>query len=151
MKTFIRTLAIFTFVLIVSATAFAQKTVVRDATAKRMLLGNHKLALQWISWDYFGIARVTEKSGVVYIKGEQKQRRGTDFVTVDGRITEINAKDFVFEGTIITQVSHINGGQPCTREGEFTFRITGKRRYWRLKEIDNPCDQVADYVDVFFR
>lgn len=151
MKTSLKVLVISLLVLVFSTAALAQKTVVRDSSAKRMLLGNHKLALQWVSWDYFGVARITEKSGVVYLKGEQKQRGGTDFVKIDGRITEINARDFVFEGTIVTQVSHINGGEPCTRDGEFTFRITGKRKYWRMKEIDNPCDQVADYVDIFFK
>lgn len=134
-----------------SVSVFAQKTVVNDAAAKTSLLGKHKLALQWISWDYFGSADITQKGGVISVKGSQKQRGGTDFVTIDGRITEINSKDFVFQGKIVTQISHINNGEPCEREGEFTFRITGKRKYWRMKEIDNPCDQVADYVDIFFK
>ena len=134
-----------------SCAALAQKTIVNNARAKSMLLGKHRLALQWVSWDYFGTATVTERGGALYVKGEQKQRRGTDFVKIDGRITEINAKDFKFEGTIITQVSHINGGQPCTRDGEMTFKITGSRKYWRLAEMTNPCDSVTDYVDIFFR
>jgi hypothetical protein len=37
------------------------------------------------------------------------------------------------------------------REGRFTFRITGTRRYWRMKEMNNPCEDVADYVDVYLR
>lgn len=132
--------------------AFGQeKTVVRNAGAKSMLLGKHKFALQWISWDYFGIATVTAKGGVLYLKGEQKSRKDSDYVKIDGVIREINARNFVFEGTIVTQVSHINGGEACTREGEMVFRITGKRRYWRLQEMDNPCDGVTDYVDLFFR
>jgi len=131
--------------------AFAQQTVVNSAKAKTMLLGRHKVSLQWISWDYFGAATVTNRGGTLYLKGEQKERGGTDFVKINGTITEINAKDFVFNGTITTQVSHINGGEPCTREGEMTFKITGSRKYWRLMEMDNPCDGVTDYVDIFFR
>ena len=56
-----------------------------------------------------------------------------------------------FDGKVITQVTHINGGKPCERTSEMTFRITGKRKYWRLQQIDNPCDGVADYVDIYFR
>jgi len=130
---------------------FAQRTVVNNANAKSMLLGKHRFSLQWISWDYFGTATVTQRGGTLYLKGEQKSRKGSDFVRIDGRITEINAKNFVFDGTITTQVSHINGGQPCTRDGEMTFKITGTRRYWRLAEMDNPCDGVTDYVDIFFK
>ncbi|MDQ3801486.1 MAG: hypothetical protein M3384_18850 [Acidobacteriota bacterium] len=148
---------IWTSLLIISVfgvSAFAQqreKTAVSDAKAKAMLLGRHKLALQWISWDYFGAANVTERGGVLYLKGNQRQRGGADYLTVDGRITSVEAKEFSFSGKIITRVSHINGGEPCVREGDFTFKITGKRKYWRLQQIDNPCEAVADYVDIFFR
>jgi hypothetical protein len=137
--------------IVFSLPVFAQKTVVNDTRASAMLLGRHRLSLQWISWDYFGTAIVTNRRGSFYLKGEQKQRRGTDFVRVDGKITEINAKNFKFDGTIIMQVSSINNGEPCKREGEMTFRINGNRRYWRLAEMTNPCDAVTDYVDIFFR
>ncbi|MCY7374505.1 MAG: hypothetical protein LH472_00850 [Pyrinomonadaceae bacterium] len=135
-----------------NAAAFAQeKTVVNDANARKMLLGKHLLSLQWISWDYFGAANVVNKHGVLYLKGEQRQRKGTDYVKVDGVITEINAQDFKFDGTIEMQISHINNGAPCQREGAMTFAVTGKRKYWRLQEMDNPCDAVTDYVDIYFR
>ena len=128
-----------------------QKTEINNANAAKMLAGRHKLSLQWISWDYFGIATVKNARGIYSIKGEQKGRGNTDFVTIDGLITRIDAKEFVFEGKIVLQISHINGGQPCERDGEFTFKITGKRRYWRLMQMDNPCDPVTDYVDIYFR
>ena len=132
--------------------AFAQeKTVVNNTKAKTMLLGKHLLSLQWISWDYFGTATVTNKNGVFYLKGTQKAKKGSDYVKIDGVITQIDAKEFKFDGTIITQISHINNGEPCTRTGEMTFKITGKRKYWRMQEIDNPCDTAADYVDIYFR
>ena len=128
-----------------------EKTVVKDVKARNMLLGKHLLSLQWISWDYFGSATVTNKHSVYYLKGRQKQRGGTDFVEVDGVITEINAKNFKFDGKITMQISHINGGKPCVREGEMTFAVAGKRKYWRLQEMDNPCDTATDYVDIYFR
>lgn len=128
-----------------------QKTVVNDAKAAQMLVGRHKLSLQWISWDYFGAATVTNRRGVFYLKGNQKQRGGTDFLELDGVITEINAGNFKFDGKITMQISHINNGKPCARAGEMTFAITGKRKYWRLQEMQSPCDVTTDYVDIYFR
>ena len=127
------------------------KVIVNDMAAKQMLLGVHRFSLQWISWDYFGKATVTEKNGSLFIKGEQRGRGNDDLVTMDGVITRVDAKEFTFEGEIVTRVSHINNGQPCKRTGEMIFRITGNRRYWRLQQMDNPCDEAADYVDIFFR
>ena len=133
--------------------AAQDKTHIRDAAAARMLLGRHKLSLQWVSWNYFGVATVTDRRGAYVLKGEQKGRgqSNSDFVTVDGTITAIDSKEFTFSGKIITQVSHINGGKPCIRDGVFTFKITAKRRYWRMQQMDNPCDPVTDYVDIYFR
>ena len=143
-------LTIVVALLTVAVTA-QDRTVVKDAPAAKMLLGRHMLSLQWISWDHFGSATVTKSDGVYSIVGEQKGRGNTDFLKIEGTIRSINAKQFVFEGTIVSQVSHINGGAPCSREGEFTFKITGKRKYWRLVQMDNPCDPVTDYVDIYFR
>lgn len=138
--------------VILCAAAYAQtRTEINSGQAAKMLLGRHKLSLQWISWDYYGTANVVNTKGVYRLKGEQKGRGNSDLLTVEGVITSIDAKEFVFEGKIVTQVSHINGGEPCVREGTFTFRITGKRKYWRMQQIDNPCDQAADYVDIYFR
>ena len=132
--------------------AFAQeRTAVNDRAAAKMLLGTHKLSLQWISWDYFGVATVTNRHGLYSVKGAQKGRGSTDFVRIDGKITSVDTKEFKFDGIITMQISNINGGQPCERKGEMTFRITGKRKYWRLTEMDNPCDKVTDYVDIYFR
>jgi hypothetical protein len=149
----LRRAALFTVLalIIVTSVHAQKKTDINNAAAAKMLVGRHKLSLQWISWDYFGIVTVNNIRGVYSIKGEQKGRGNTDFVTIDGAIARIDAKEFTFEGKIVLQISHINGGQPCERDGEFTFKITGKRKYWRLQQMDNPCDPVTDYVDIYFR
>ncbi len=137
--------------LVLFSAAFAQeRTAINDATAAKMLLGRHMFALQWISWDHFGSATVVKRNGVYFLKGEQKGRGNTDHLLIDGHVISIDAKEFVFDGTIETRVSHINGGEPCTRTGEMVFKITGKRKYWRLQQMDNPCEPVTDYVDIFF-
>jgi hypothetical protein len=123
--------------------------VARADAEKPRLLGKHKLSLQWISWKDLGDAVVTEDADGIHLKGEQ--RGGDDFVTVDGLVTDIANGSFTFEGQIVTRVSYINQGQPCVRSGRMTFSIKGKRRYWRLREMDNPCDTATDYVDLYLR
>jgi hypothetical protein len=128
------------------------KTIVNNSTAAKQLLGKHKLSLQWIGWDRwsdFGNAKVTERRGKLFLEG--KQQKGGDSVTIDGQILEINAKDFKFRGKIVTQVSHINEGQACERNGDMVFKITNNRKYWRLQQMQNPCSTVTDYVDIFMR
>lgn len=128
-----------------------ERTKVSDQAAARMLLGRHKLSLQWISWDYFGSVGVKQARGIYSLKGEQRGRGSKDYLTIEGMIVSIDKNQFVLEGDIVTRISHINGGKPCTRHGDFTFKITGKRKYWRMQEMDNPCDDATDYVDIYFR
>jgi len=126
------------------------RTLVHDQPALDRLMGKHLLSLQWISWRRFGTVEITDDRGLLVIKGEQRARRGDDYLKIDGIILEVGKRFFRFEGTIVTRVSYINEGKPCRRRGRFVFRITGKRKYWRLKQRDNPCDVAADYVDIYF-
>lgn len=127
-----------------------------DAAARARLVGDHMLTLQWLGWgDLSGAGKVVvEDAGdTLPMRGEQ---RGTgenadDYVRIDGRIVAASRDGFVFEGTILTRVHHIANGAECRRSGRFTFKATGKRRYWRLQEMQNPCDSATDYVDVYFR
>lgn len=126
-------------------------TIVKNEEARAKLLGDHKLSLQWISWDRFGTVTAVEKNGLITLKGEQHGKTGSDFVSIDGVVTEIDKNSFTFNGSIVTKVSFINGGAACVRQGNLTFRITGSRKYWRLKEMDSPCGPETDYVDIYFR
>lgn len=140
---------VLTFVL-ASASAAQERTIINDRAAAS-LPGKHKLSLQWISWDYFGTVTVTNNAGVYSVSGSQKGRRNRDYLNIEGMIVSVDAKQFVFEGKVEIQVSHINGGKPCIRQGDLTFKITGKRKYWRMQEMDNPCDEATDYVDIYFK
>jgi hypothetical protein len=128
------------------------KTVIKDAAAAQKLLGEHRLQLQWIAYESKvpGKAAVVDEGGVWKLKGQQKDAKGNS-VTVDGIITEVAAKTFAFEGTIVTTIDHINAGQPCVRKGKMSFLLYGARPYWRLTQIQNPCDSATDYVDLFLR
>lgn len=128
----------------------------------KLLVGNHMLSLQWISWEKFGKATITKTDtpNVYSIFGmqdgaicsdEEDGRKNADYLMIEGTITPKSKTRLVFEGKIIQKVHHINGGMPCVREGTFIFLSTQGRRYWRMQEMKNPCDECTDYVDIYFK
>jgi hypothetical protein len=125
-------------------------TQVNDEAAAEQLLGSHPLSLQWIGWDKPGACDVTRDGELLTLTGSQKNKAG-DFLEVRGVVERVDARSFVLVGTIRTHVSYIAQGRTCERTGRHTFRMTGKRRYWRLAQMQNPCDGVVDYVDIYLR
>lgn len=118
---------------------------------QRNLVGQHGLTLQWISWEYRGTVTITEENKVLKIRGIQRSKENTtDSVSIDGVLEVISDKEIQFKGKIITTVSYNNGGKPCEKEGTYTFKKTGNRRYWRLQEMKNCDGVVVDYVDLYF-
>ncbi|HHT7856159.1 hypothetical protein [Pasteurella multocida] len=112
------------------------------------LIGEHKLSLQWVSWEKFGSVDILRDADGLSIEGMQELNG--NFVSLFGRINVIDENVFLFTGEIVTRVDHINNGKVCTRQGTYEFRATGKRKYWRLQQMENPCEAVTDYVDVYF-
>jgi hypothetical protein len=130
----------------------APPTQVMSASARSQLLGKHKFQLHWISWNRwkdFADLTVVERQGKLFIKG--RQQKSGDYLEIDGFASQIEDKQFTFQGLIVTRVSYKNNGNPCRRDGTMTFKIIGKRRYWRLQEMQSPCDETTDYVDIFLR
>lgn len=143
-------------VILVPRTALAQ--------TEAQLLGNHRFALQWISWDRFGTAIVSPgtRPGEYFVTGYQPgtasgdAKRAGDYLSLNGTITEFTGSRFRFEGTIVVKVDTLEGddgnaGTACIRRGSFTFAATGGRRFWRLQEMQSPCGGHVDYVDIFMR
>jgi len=127
------------------------KVVVAQTNFDAFYVGTHRLTLQWLDKAANGKAIVTKNAkGQLEIKGEQRKGE-KDFVTIDGIIISVGEREFNFSGTIITCANYINNGQPCEKKGNYTFKATGKRKYWRLQQMDN-CEgnSVVDYVDIFF-
>lgn len=113
--------------------------------------GTHMCSLQWISWKRFGSVILKRNSdATLKCTGGQKSTTTDDYLKLDGDITVVNPLHLKFTGKIITCVSHINNGKPVVREGEFNFTVAGQRRYWRMREMNNPKDGCCDYVDIYF-
>jgi hypothetical protein len=123
-----------------------------ESNLEEKIIGNHLLSLQWISWKNFGSAKITKSDRVNTYKvtGIQRSSTNEDYLKIEGLITPISDKHLVFEGTIETSVYYLNGGKSCIRTGKFNFKSSGSRKYWRLQEKKNPCDNAIDYVDLYF-
>jgi hypothetical protein len=118
---------------------------------QRNLIGSHGITLQWVGWEYRGIAKVTEEGKILKIKGLQKSKENkTDSVSINGKLEIINDREIKFTGKIITTVHYNNEGKPCEKDGVYTFKKTGNRKYWRLQEMQNCDGVVVDYVDLYF-
>lgn len=131
-------------------------TKIMDRDAAQTLLGKHRLTLQWISREQPGKISVTNDNGLYYIKGLQTDKgdllhsKSRHVMKIDGVISEINARSFLFSGTINILLGGRNNNQACIREGTFSFRYReGNSKFWRLKENENPCHDHTDYIDVY--
>ncbi|VAW76785.1 hypothetical protein MNBD_GAMMA12-2278 [hydrothermal vent metagenome] len=129
------------------------QTTINNQAAKKKLMGTHNFNLHWLDEKQMGSVKITEKDGQLYIKGNQTITSGdgiNDSLNIEGTISQVNKRNFIFNGKIITKVNHVAAGKDCVRQGKMTFRISGKRKYWRLKENRNPCSEVTDYVNIYF-
>ena len=122
-----------------------------DAYARQQLLGEHKLTVQWIGWDDLaqaGQVRIDPAGAVLAVMGAQvgEDKR----LDIAGHITALVEDGFVFEGAITLQDMEGPDIQTCVRSGRMHFTTRGIRQYWRLQQMDNPCGNGTDYVDIYF-
>jgi hypothetical protein len=138
--------------LVLPAIAQADPTI-SDQAAAGQVLGKHALTLQWLGFGDLrtaGIVNVVAKDGHWLLTGKQQAKEG--FVTLDGEVVAIDKTTFDFQGKVVTKADGINNDQPCEREGRYTFLKKPGKKYWRMQPIENnPCDPVADYIDIYLR
>ena len=126
----------------------AQRTIVRDPAALARLRRNSGISLQWISFESAarGRVHVTDRGGLVHLRGSQAGNGGE--LRLDGDVLSIDGPSFTFRGRI-SIVDTPDPGRNCVRDGTFDFRVTQRRRYWRLQQME-ACDGLTDYVDIYF-
>ena len=119
---------------------------------KKVRQGKHSFTIQWITFNKSnpGNVLIKEIGDEEYsIEGEHRDAKTKDYVTIKG--TFLNQGNILkFNGTIISKINHINGGQPCELKGLSIFKASGKRKYWRLQQMLNCDGQTTDYIDIFF-
>lgn len=126
----------------------AERTQVEDPSALARLRSNSGVTLQWIGWEHRGRVRVSERNGLVHLSGAQSARGGPGRLTLEGDVLEIDASSFTFRGRIAISDTP-DAGRDCVRDGTYEFRVTQRRRYWRLQQMEQ-CDGLTDYVDIYF-
>lgn len=138
-----------------AALAAPAATEIIDPAAAQALIGPHRFSLQWISWTEFGEANVTVDNGLYRIQGSQTNPAGSNaaqarqLLRIDGVFSRIETKLLHFEGTIDIRLGRGGDTSTCRREGKMTFRFRkGKTRSWRLQQMQNPCIDHVDYVDI---
>ncbi|MFM9865367.1 MAG: hypothetical protein ACKVRO_17375 [Micropepsaceae bacterium] len=133
----------------VHARTLGDTQIVSEAALAK-LKNNKGVTLQWLWGASPAKLAVNETPEGVMISGQQGPHNG-DQLVVNGVITRIEAKTFWFKGRIA--ITDNETTEICVREGTYTFRIIGARRFWRLKENAANCPgraDLADYVDIRF-
>jgi hypothetical protein len=129
--------------------AASERTIVDDPAALARLRRNSGITLQWIGFQSPARGHVIVSGrGLVHLRGSHAERRGPGRLTLDGDVLRIEARSFSFRGRIVISDTP-DRGRNCVRDGAYEFRVTQRRRYWRLQDIE-ACDGLADYVDIYF-
>ncbi|MEA3012157.1 MAG: hypothetical protein QOD42_702 [Sphingomonadales bacterium] len=127
-----------------------ERTIVNDRAALQRLRRNSGITLQWISFETRarGHVAATMRGGLLHLSGSQAERRGPGRLTLDGDVLRVDPRSFTFKGRILIAGAP-DPGRNCVRDGTYEFRVTQRRRYWRLQDFE-ACDGLADYVDIYF-
>lgn len=123
-----------------------QKTEIKSQAAYERLLHNSGISVQWLWTDARGKLNAVDDNDVVRLEGGHANENGS--VTIKGRVLSISADRFTFRGTILI-VDAPDKGRRCERTGDYEFRATGKRKYWRLQQME-ACGGLTDYVDIYY-
>lgn len=125
----------------------AQKSV--NTVTENALIGEHIFGVQFI-WDGYGSATISrDEEGKLVIKGVQYSSNKEEYVLLEGKIAVIDDKNFTITGQLKLFTEGCCG--LLDRDISYTFRKTGNRKYWRLKEREDLCSQYtcAYYMDIF--
>lgn len=126
------------------------ETEIASEAALTKLKRNKGVTLQWLWNAKPGALTVTETPDGVRLRGGQGPDEGKT-LSLDGVVLRLDAKSFTFKGRI--EIFEPEAGEACIRDGVLTFRITGARKFWRMKENAAECKgraNIADYVDIRF-
>ncbi len=128
------------------ALAPVQKTQINDQAAYERLLNNSGVTLQWLWSAQRGKMNAIDDNDVVRLEGTQANHEGT--LKVKGEVVSIGRDSFVLRGTILI-LDAPDKGRRCERTGDYEFKATGKRKYWRLQQME-ACGGLTDYVDIYY-
>lgn len=116
-------------------------------------IGLHPLTLHWIDTDLnnAGEVNIRRYNGVLQLSGTQvgKGDNKGDYISIQGVITEYSESLFKLTGEIVTRLRFDNCGLPCVMNGEFFFKKSNGKKYFRLQESKSACSTTTNYIDIY--
>jgi hypothetical protein len=143
--------------LLAGAVAHGQSTPAAPARLDERWLGVHALGVNRVNDGRRNQqATLSERDGRLYLEGEA--RKGAYWLKLAGSVVRIDARELVLQGEL-RGVPDMRWADEAPREratrGEFTFRATKGRAFWRLYEVDgvdcvcdDGCGNDFCYVDI---
>ena len=123
-------------------------TRILDPVMAGKLKENKGITLQWIDWDRRGTVWISDTDGEWALRAAQSELQGPGALFLDGRIVEIGADYFLFDG--IVRITNTPGaGRTCEKRAVWRFAVTQNRPYWRIRQFE-WCDGLTDYIDIYF-
>ncbi len=129
-----------------------------------------KLAKHYVGVKGFGVNRVnrakrtgsvsitTADDGQLILSGSLKN--GDFHIEIQGNVHPVSRREFILDGTFSGAPNLSFRNEPPsvrTTTGRFLFRATGKRRYWRMYEVNGAdcvcgegCGNEFCYIDISF-
>lgn len=122
----------------------------KQETAENKLLGEHPFGVQFI-WDGYGTCTITKEKDGIKIEGSQFSKDREDYLLIKGTVKIVDERAFTVTGSLKINIKDCCG--KAEKEGIFTFKRWGKRKFWRLQnpERKHLCDMYVChyYIDVF--
>lgn len=114
-------------------------------------IGKYPLTVQLIS-DIPGFVEIYQNQDTLILKGQTISNDSSGFLYIDGTLSEIQTDSFKLSGIIDVKSIEQCCGR-VTKKGNWTFRRTENRDFYRLKERDElcPCDKCCYYIDIHLK
>ncbi len=144
----------------VAASARAAETAVAVAKSlEASYVGTHRLRVNRIPGrEWTGTVTITKQDGALHLEGSL--RHGAHHLEMSGTVEPESARKFHLDGELRGVPDMAWADEPPrerTTRGRFTFEATGRRRFWRLYQIDgrecvcnDGCGNDFCYIDVEF-
>ena len=143
----------------IGAAAAGQTPPNRAPALEASYLGTHRLRVNRIPGrEWAGAVTITRQGGALRLEGGL--RHGEHHLELSGTVDPESPRKFHLDGELRGVPDMAWAGEPPrerTTQGRFTFEATGRRRFWRLYQVDgrecvcnDDCGNDFCYIDIEF-
>src|SRR6187551_1107349 len=142
-----------------AAATAAERTPAVAKALEASYVGTHRLRVNRIPGrEWTGTVTISKQGGALRLEGSL--RHGPHYLELSGTVEPETARKFHLEGELRGVPDMAWRDEPArarTTKGRFTFEATGRRRFWRLYQVDgrdcvcdDGCGNDFCYVDIEF-